>query len=384
MELLAKTFAGLEMVLAEELKNLGAENIQPQQRAVAFEGDLKLLYRANYELHTAVRILKPIVAFRAPHKESFYKQVRQIEWERYLHVDSTLAVDAVSFSKHFSHSKYLALLTKDAIVDHFREATGRRPNVDLDNPTLRIHVYVNKDHCSITLDSSGASLHKRGYRAASVPAPLNEVLAAGLIGLSNWSKEEPFIDPMCGSGTLLIEAALWANRIPPQWKRKRFGFMGWFDFDKDLWEMVKQEAEAMVINNPIPIFGYDKSFKAIKATQENILSAHLEGKVKVERCKFQKLEKPVESGCIIMNPPYDERLLEADINALYKSIGDHLKQSFTNFTAWVISSNKDALKHFGLRPSKKYTLYNGSLPCKYQRFDLYQGSKKSKKMQQPV
>ncbi len=382
MELLAKTMAGLEEVLARELVELGAQEVQPLRRAVSFKGDKRLLYQANLELHTALRILLPIDRFRAPHENSYYKQVKKINWLKYLTEKDTFAVDAVTFSKHLSHSRYIALRTKDAIVDQFRQETGNRPNVDVEKPDLRIHVHISKDECTLALDSSGESLHKRGYRVESTEAPINEVLAAGLIGLSGWQKDTDFIDPMCGSGTFLIEAALWAYNIPPLRHRKTFGFTKWPDYDSKLWEDVKKQAVAAIVPFEHKIIGFDKSLKAIKATQQNILAAHLEGKIEVERRKFEQKNKLEETGMIMMNPPYDERLSESDIFGLYKTIGDQLKQHYAGYSAWIISSNKAALKHIGLRPSKKITVYNGKLECKFQKYELYQGSKKNKKSEE--
>ncbi len=379
MELLVKTMAGLEPVLVNELEKLGANNISTLKRAVRFEGDKELLYRANLELHTALRILLPIKRFRAPHENSFYKQIKKIDWTQFLSIHDTIAVDAVSYSKHLSHTKYLALRTKDAIVDQFRKLTGDRPNVDVVNPTLRIHVHISKDECTLALDSSGDSLHRRGYRTETLEAPINEVLAAGLIALSGWNFDCDFVDPMCGSGTFLVEAAFWAHHIAPQLYRESFGFMRWKDFDAKLWEKVRNEARQRVRPFDHQILGFDKSFKAIKITQQNILAAHLEGKIEVDRRKFQKLPKPGPSGLLLMNPPYDERLAERNIHELYREIGDRLKNEFTGYTAWIISSNKDALKNIGLRPSRKMTVFNGQLECKFQKFELYEGSKKAKK-----
>ena len=371
--------AGLEPILVSELEKLGAKKIKSLKRAVRFEGDKELLYRANLELHTALRILLPIKKFRAPHENSFYKQIKKIDWTEFLNVNDTIAVDAVSYSKHLSHTKYLALRTKDAIVDHFRKLTGDRPNVDVTDPTLRLHVHISKDECTLALDSSGNSLHKRGYRTESSEAPINEVLAAGLIALSGWDYNSDFIDPMCGSGTFLIEAALWAHNIAPQLYRESFGFMRWKDFDSKLWQKVRAEAEGKVTAFEHQILGFDKSFKAIKATQQNILAAHLEGKIVVDRRKFQKLSKPGLTGLLLMNPPYDERMAEENINELYREIGDRLKNEFVGYTAWLISSNKEALKSIGLRPSRKMTVFNGQLECKFQKFEMYEGSKKAKK-----
>lgn len=379
VQLIAKTVAGIEPVLARELRELGAKNVSILRRGVAFEGDQRLLYRSNVELHTALRILVPIDQFQATHEDQFYNKVKQIDWSRYLDIDETFAIDSIVHSSYFKHSHYISLKTKDAIVDQFREKEGKRPSVDVRRPKIRIHVHIHEKECSIALDSSGESLHKRGHRVETVEAPINEVLAAGLIGLTGWKGDCDFIDPMCGSGTFLIEAALWAYNIAPQLHRKSFGFTKWNDFDKRLLAEIKQNAEQAIKPFNHSIWGFDKSFKAIKATQRNILAAQMEGKIKVDRRRFEKLDKPVPNGLIIMNPPYDERLHDLNINDLYSAIGDQLKQVFTGYTAWILSSNKSALKHIGLRPSKKIVVFNGKLECKFQQYEMYTGSKKARK-----
>lgn len=379
MKILVKTLAGLEGILANELTALGAQNIEPLKRAVQFEGDLRLLYRTNYELRTAIRILVPIRTFQVNDENSLYRKVRQIKWSDYMDVDDTLAIDGVTNSPFFTHSKYIALKTKDAIVDQFRFVTGRRPNVDLDSPKLRINVHISHDQCTISLDSSGDPLFKRAYRADTVEAPINEVLSAGMILLSGWQKDCHFIDPMCGSGTNLIEAALYAYNIPPQLQRRYFGFTKWKDFDRKLWAEVKEQANDRITTFDHGIFGFDMDFKAIKITQQNIFGANLAGKIQVERKKFEKLTPPEGKGLLIMNPPYDERMATADINELYTMIGDRLKAAFCGYEAWIISANAEALKHIGLRSSKKIRLFNGQLECRFQKFELYEGSKKKKK-----
>jgi putative N6-adenine-specific DNA methylase len=378
LQLIAKTLAGLEQILADELTQLGATNVQALKRAVQFEGDQRLLYRANLELRTALRILMPVHSFRADHDNMLYKRVKQIDWSQYMDVNDTLAIDAVVNSPFFNHSKFAALRAKDAIVDQFRNATGQRPNVDVHSPTLCISLHISTDQCTLSLDSSGDSLHMRGYRAQTVEAPINEVLAAGLIQLSGWKADSDFIDPMCGSGTLLIEAATYAYNIAPHLYRERFGFMKWKDFNAKLWQEVCEQARRQIKPFKGRILGFDQDFQAVKAARLNILAARLEGKIEVERQKLENLTPPASNGLIMINPPYDERLTDTHINDLYKMIGDRLKQEFAGFEAWIISSNFDALKSVGLRPSKKMTLFNGPLECKFQKFDLYQGSKKIK------
>ncbi|MCP3928142.1 MAG: class I SAM-dependent RNA methyltransferase [Bacteroidetes bacterium] len=378
LKLVAKTQHGLEDILANEIRDLGAEKVKVLKRAVEFEGDQRMLYRANLELRTAIRILIPIYHFGAKHENELYKKIRQVDWSQYMDVDDTLSIGAVTHSNIFKHSQFAALKTKDAIVDQFRQNTGRRPNVDINYPTLRLHLHIHEKDCTISLDSSGDSLHKRGYRADAVEAPLNEVLAAGMILLSGWKGDRPFIDPMCGSGTLPIEAALIAHNIPPNYYRKRFGFQRWKDFDRNLWDEIMEQAKENIKDTSCEIYGFDKDFKAAKISQHNIFGAHLEGKINVSRQRFERLEPPVENGFMMMNPPYDVRLTDDNILDFYKMIGDRLKQHFNGYEAWILSGNLEAIKHIGLRPSRKISLYNGALECKFQKFELYAGSKKSK------
>jgi putative N6-adenine-specific DNA methylase len=373
--LIAKTMQGLEAVLAEELRQMGAENVEEHRRAVAFDGDRKMLYRVNYEARTALRVLTPIYSFTALQEKQFYNKVREVDWSKYMHVDQTLAVDAIVQSATFGHSKYLALLTKDAIVDQFREKQGKRPSVNTEAPHIKIHVHVYGNHCDIMLDSSGDSLHLRGYRRDVVSAPLNEVLAAGMILLSGWNGRGAFADPMCGSGTLPIEAAMIAMRIPPQRQRNNFSFMRWNSFDGKLWEQVRKEAESNITPFEFPILASDIDSRARNAAAINVMTAELENVIQIERKPFAALEPPAEHGFIITNPPYDERMPLEDAIAFYQKIGDRLKHRWTGWEAWIISANKEALKHLGLRPSRKIPLLNGALECSYQRFELFAGKK---------
>jgi putative N6-adenine-specific DNA methylase len=374
---IAKTLAGLEPVLADELRALGASGIRELKRAVAFNGDIRMLYRTNYELRTALRILVPIHSFPAYNEQNYYEAIREIDWSEFMRVDDTLAIDAVTQGEVFRHSQYVGLLTKDAIVDQFRDRYGRRPNVNTAAPTLRVNVHVQGTHCDLSLDASGDSLHRRGYRRDTVEAPLNEVLAAGMILHSGWNGKGDFVDPMCGSGTLAIEAAMLATATPPQQKRESFGFFRWPDFNRKLWEQVKKEADVKIQPFEFQILASDKDPRARNATAINVMSAGLENTVRVEKMAFEKLSPPGESGTLITNPPYDERLKMEDIAAFYKSIGDRLKQAWAGWDAWLISSNRDALKSVGLRPSKKITLFNGALECSFQKFELYEGTKKT-------
>jgi putative N6-adenine-specific DNA methylase len=368
---LAKTLAGLEPVLAAELQKIGAAEVRLLKRAVAFSGDQQLLYRANYELRTALRILMFIHSFSAMNEQQLYEGVREINWAVYMGVGDTLAVDAVVQGDVFRHSQYVGLLTKDAIVDQFRDRYNRRPNVSTIQPSLRINVHVLGTQVDISLDSSGDSLHRRNYRRDTVEAPLNEVLAAGMLLLSAWNGQGPFVDPMCGSGTFPIEAAMIATNTPPQIKRESFGFFKWPDFDQKLWKNVKSTADASIQAFEFEILGADKDPRARNATALNLMSAGLESVVRVEKSTFELLEAPSPPGTILMNPPYDERLKIEDTVAFYKNIGDILKKRWPGWSAWVISSNRDALKHIGLRAAQKITLFNGSLDCSFQKFEMY-------------
>lgn len=379
MKLTATTSQGLEEVLADELSALGARDIYVQKRAVEFTGDKKLMYRACYELRTAIRVLMPIEQFRVRHESALYSKIKKIDWSSYMDVNDTLAIDGVANSRFFNHSKYIALKSKDAIVDQFRDKFGKRPNVNVTTPTLRIHVHINEDQCTVSLDASGESLHHRGYRRETLEAPINEVLAAGMILLSGWKKDCDFIDPMCGSGTILIEAGMIARKIPPQkYSKHKFGFEKWKDFEPGLWVQVKQEADAKMVDFPHRIIGYDEDFKAVRVTERNLMDTDLEGKIEVERQKFEKLEPPSENGFILTNPPYEERIKTGDIENLYALIGERLKHHFPGYTAWIISSNMEAIKNIGLRPTRKITLHNGALLCKFLKFEMYEGSKKNK------
>lgn len=373
--IIIKTLQGLEHILAAELAALGATDIMPLKRAVSCTGDQRLLYRANYELRTAMRVLVPLRTFKASNEKAYYQAVRETDWSKYMDVSDTLAVEAMVAGDYFKHSQYAALLTKDAIVDQFRDRYDRRPSVNLDAPTLRIHTRINGSECTLLLDSSGDSLHKRGYRRDVAEAPLSEVLAAGMILLTEWDGNSTFVDPMCGSGTLPIEAAMIAMNMPPQHKRESFGFFKWKGFNKKLWEEVKSEADARIRQPAFPILASDKEVRARNSTAINLLSAGLESVVKVEKIAFEKLDPPETPGILVTNPPYDERIKVQEIEAFYQSIGDRLKQHWPGWTAWLISSNMDAWKTFGLRPSRKITLYNGPLECYFQKFEMYEGKK---------
>ncbi len=375
---IAKTLQGMEPLVAEELKALGARDVQERRRAVMFSGDQKLLYKANVHSRLCVSILKPLFWFRA-HKESvLYKQISKFDWLSVLDVDQTFSITASVHSPFFNHSKYVALKAKDAIVDMFREHLGRRPNVDPINPDIKINIHVNEANFDISLDSSGDGLHKRGYRTPGHQAPLNEVLAAGMIKLSSWTDDKPFVDPMCGSGTLSMEACMMATNTPPGLLRSHFGFMNWKDFNADTYKEVLTEAR-QGIKKPVSTFHLnDVSRTALNLAQESAEELGFNEYMTFSNERFQDLEYHGEPGTVILNPPYGERLSRLDVIGLYKQIGDGLKANFNGFDAWILSSNMDAFKNVGLRPSRKIALMNGSLQCKFHKYEMYRGSKKAK------
>ncbi len=372
---IVKTLFGLEPVLSAEIEALGGTNIRPLKRAVSFEGDQRLLYRANYELRTALRIFMPVHSFVTSNERNFYTKMRDFDWTELMGVTDTLAIDAIAAGEYFRHAKHMSLVAKDAIVDQFRDRFSRRPDVNTVSPTLRIHLRINGAQCDLLLDASGESLHKRGYRRDGLEAPLNEVLAAGMLLQTGWTGDTPFVDPMCGSGTLAIEAALLATHKPPQYSREAFGFQRWRDFDAKLWKTVRAEADAAARPLPAPIFAFDKDAHARNTTAVNLMGGELTDLVKVEKMAFEKLEPPAENGLMVTNPPYDERLQVSEAIEFYQAIGDRLKQRWAGWDAWIISSNLEALKHLGLRPSRRIPLMNGALECSFQKFSMYEGKK---------
>lgn len=378
-KMVAKTMAGLENVLAEELTAMGALNVEPLYRAVSFEGNKELMYKANYCCRTALRILKPITSFVARNELSLYNNIFKIQWHEIFNINETFAIDAVTSGNYFTHSQYAALKVKDAIADEFREHFGARPSVDVEDPDLRINVHIENEKVTVSFDSSGESLHKRGYRKNVDKAPMNEVLAAGLIKLTGWQCDCNFVDCMCGSGTLPIEAAMLAMGLPAGFFRKKWGFMTWHDFDKELWQNVMLDAGAEMEEFNYEILASDRSAKAVEIARANIENAHMHYDIKLSKQDMFEMVPPEGGGIMIINPPYGERLEEKDIVTLYKGIGDALKKNFKGFEAWVISSNKDALKLIGLKPSKKIDVYNGPLECKFEKFDIFEGSYKDMK-----
>lgn len=374
-EMTVKTFFGLEDVLVEELKEIGAENIKKGNRVVTFEGDKRLMYKANLWLRTGLKVLKPVKSFRAESEEELYQQIKRMNWAEYMDNDMTFAIDSTVKSSVFRHSKYAALKVKDAIADYFRSKTGKRPSVSVENPDLRIHIHIADKQCILSLDSSGDSLHKRGYRKARQEAPLNEILAAALIKLSGWKCNTNFLDPMCGSGTILIEAGLIAFNIAPGLKRS-FGFQNWKDYDETLWTSLLGEALTKKRDFNHKILGSDLSEDAIEVAADNIENAGLEDDIRIRKVSVLDRTRPDgDAGIIVMNPPYGERIGER-VELLYKMIGSKLKSDFEGYDVWIISSNKDALKQVGLQTSRKMTVYNGGLECKFQKYEMYRGSKK--------
>jgi len=370
-KMIAKTIFGLEETLSTELQRLGARDVEVHNRAVGFTGDKGFMYKANLCLRTALRVLVPIETFTVTDEKSLYDSIQEINWEDYIDVTDTIAIDTVLNSELFTHSQYLSQKAKDAIVDQFRMKHGERPSVDLDHPTLRIHLHIFKDTCSVSLDSSGESLHKRGYRDKTNLAPLNEVLAAGLVLLSGWDKRTTFIDPMCGSGTILIEAALIANNIPPGYFREEYGFERWkkfMPFDEELYNTIFDAAINKITNHDQKIIGGELSPNVAKKAKENVKLAKVEDIVSVKNCDMKDLEVPPGRGVVIINPPYGERMVKDNIEELYKMMGDTFKKNFSGYDCWILSSNMEAFKQVGLRPSRKITLFNGQLECRFIKY----------------
>jgi len=379
--LTVKTLPGLEDILVEELTQLNAQNIQKGSRVVSFEGNQALLYRANLHLRTALRILKPIHKFTATNEDQLYKGVQEVDWSAYTSVKDTIAIDSTAaHSDFFNNDYYTSLKSKDAIVDQFRDKTGLRPSVDTEDPSLRINLHIHQDQCTLSLDSSGQSLHKRSYRLNHHQAPLNEVLAAGMILLTGWHGQCDFINPMSGSATLLIEAAMIAQNIPPNLLRESFGFEYWRDFDADLWESIRQASYDQRKEFPHQLIGCDVNKKVIRSAWDNIEHIGFKDLIQLKHKPFEDFENTSTEATIVINPPYGMRMDKDDIEDFYTMMGDKLKQDFQGCDAWILSANKDAMKSVGLRPSRKIALFNGSLPCKYHKYEMYRGSKKGKYM----
>jgi putative N6-adenine-specific DNA methylase len=374
-EYVAKTFYGLENVLASELKELGASDIKIANRAVSFRGDKELMYKANFHLRTALSVLKPVVSFVAKNEDALYKKVKETDWTGVFDLKQTFAIETTIYSDIFKHSQYAGLKTKDAIVDQFRSKLNKRPFVDKDNPNILLNLHIAEDRCTISLNSSGEPLFKRGYRTGTHEAPLNEALAAGLVLLSEWDTNQPFIDFMCGSGTILIEAALIAKKIPPGIYRKNYSFENWIDFDNELYSKIIDYDDEEKFINELSIIGNDGSSKAVGVAKTNIKKNIIE----VNNFDFQKYSPNLNSGTIIINPPYGERIKIENLNDFYKKIGDTLKQNYRGFNAWILSSNLESMKFIGLHPSKKITILNAALKCTFNKYEIYEGTRKSRK-----
>ncbi len=374
-ELIAKTFMGLEPILAQELTELGANDVQIGRRMVSFKGDKELMYRANFQLHTAIRILKPIIHFKARSADDVYNEVMKVDWSEFIDNNKTFAVDSVIFSEEFRHSKFVAYKVKDAIVDQFRERTGSRPNISVTNPDIRLHIHIADEDGTLSLDSSGESLHRRGYRQESVEAPLNEVLAAGMILMTGWKGECDFIDPMCGSGTLPIEAALIARNISPGVFRKSYAFEKWPDFDADLFEEIYND-DSREREFEHHIYGYDIDMKSVNTARLNVRAAGLTADITIEQADIKDFTQPAEKSIMVTNPPYGERISTPDLLGTYATIGERLKRAFVGNEAWILSYREECFDQIGLRPSIKIPVYNGSLECEFRKYTIFEGKLK--------
>lgn len=376
--MVAKTFFGFEEILAQELRKLGALKVQVGNRMVSFYGDKGFMYKANLCTRTALKILKPIGVKKIRNERDLYNFIQSIRWEEYLNENETFAIFTTVNSTIFRHSQFVSLKSKDAIVDKFRKEKGKRPNVDTDYPDLTINIHIQQDLCTVSLDSSGGSLHHRGYRTATNIAPINEVLAAGLLLLSGWEGRSDFLDPMCGSGTLAIEAAMIACNIPANLNRKEFAFEKWLDWDMDLYERIEAACLNKTREFQYKIIGFDKALSAVRKAIKNVENANLSDFVTIENQNFFESTKEGESKLhMVFNPPYGERL-ELNEEKFYGEIGDTLKQKYPNTNAWFITSNLEALKYVGLRPSRKIKVFNGKLESRLVKYEMYSGSKKAK------
>ncbi len=376
--MIAKTFFGFEEILAQELKNLGAQDVEQGIRMVSFRGDKGFMYKANLALRTALKILKPIYHFRATNEESLYKGMGGINWSTFMNANQTFVIDSTIHSDYFKHSQFISQKCKDAIVDQFRNKSGQRPSIDKDFPDLRINVHIDKDQVSVALDTSGTSLHQRGYRTATNIAPINEVLAAGMLLLSGWDGQGDFMDPMCGSGTILAEAAMIACRIPANINRKEFAFEKWRDWDNELFDEIVTSLLKKIREFHYTIIGFDKAPSAVLKAKDNIRNANLEEYITIKEYNFFSSQKQTSGPLhIVFNPPYGERL-DIEMERFYKEIGDTLKQNYPGTTAWFITANLEALKFVGLKPSRKIKLFNGSLEARLVKYEMYEGSKRTK------
>ena len=377
-KMVAKTFFGFEELLAKELTQLGAQQVELGTRMVSFVGDKGFMYKANLALRTAIKILKPIKTFKAYNDKSLYDGMMKIDWSEYMNEHQTFVFETTLHSEHFNHSQFVALKSKDAVVDQFRERTGKRPNIDKDFPDVRLHIHIDRDICTVSLDTSGESLHRRGYKSATNIAPINEVLAAGMLLLSGWDGQSHFLDPMCGSGTILAEAAMIACNIPANINRKEFAFEKWSDWNSELFDKVLESLLKKTREFHYTITGYDKAPSAVTKAKDNIKNANLDEYITIKQANFFETEKTTEGPLhMVFNPPYGERL-DIDLERFYREIGDTLKQSYPNTNAWFITANLEALKFVGLKPSRKIKLFNGKLEARFVKYEMYAGSKRTK------
>lgn len=374
-KLIAKTFSGLEDVLAKEVKRIGGQNVRRGTRAVFYDADLEVIYKSNYHLRAALRILKEVVSFQFKNVDDFYLKCNSVKWKEYFDVEQNFVINSnVINSRDFNNSMFASMKVKDAIADNFRENCGKRPNVDTENPDIIINVHIFQNNCTLSIDSSGESLHKRGYRVIQGEAPINEVLAAGMIMIAEWYGNSDFMDPMCGSGTLPIEAAMIAQNIPSQKFRKEFAFQRWNDFDQQLWDKVTEPIEKRDFRHTI--YASDISGSNLLNAQTNARRALVFNKIKFQKTDFRDLEIELDGATIITNPPYGVRLREEDLDSLYGMIGERFKHQYPGNSAWIITSAIESLICVGLKPAVKLDLFNGPLKCKYNKYELFKGKKR--------
>lgn len=377
-KMVAKTFFGFEEILEKELFQLGAQNVVKGTRSVSFHGDKGFMYKANLALRTALKILKPIHTFKAYNEQMLYDGIQKVDWSDYLKVQQSFVVETTLYSEQFTHSQFVAQKVKDAIVDQFKTNTGARPSIDKDFPDLRIHIHIDRDFCTLSLDTSGVSLHQRGYKTATNIAPINEVLAAGMLILSGWDGNAHFLDPMCGSGTIVAEAAMIACNIPANINRKEFAFERWQDWDSELFDKVLESLLKKTREFHYTIVGCDKAPSAVEKAKDNIINANLDEYITIKQADFFQSEKEVEGPLhVVFNPPYGERL-NIEMERFYREIGDTMKQNYPGTNAWFITANLEALKFVGLRPSRKIKLFNGKLEARFVKYEMYAGSKRTK------
>ena len=372
----AKTLAGMEKLLVSELVNLGAIAVKDVRRGVEFKADMSTLFRVCLSSRFALTVLRPILSFNAQNPDELYEEAKKWEWGAVMTAHSSFAIDVTVHSSIFTHSQFAMLRLKDAIVDHFREQGGIRPGVNREDPDMRIHMHISNAAVTLSLDAAGRPLSRRGYRPAGAKAPLNEVLAAGLLAHSGWKPGTPLYDPMCGSGTFTMEAALWTDGLPIQWHRRKFAFMDWRGYDDEEWWQVRDEMKEQRNKVHTPMFTWDKDFGAISQTRQALANMELDGITELGRANFFKMQPRTESGVVVLNPPYGERLDLEDAPEFYSAIGDAFKTNWSGFSAWIISSDAEALKSVGLKTKRKIQCFNGPLECRWAGFDLYKGSER--------